>query len=416
MRFKGLQCLIAGAALVAGLIAPASAGPLAVVANFTDPGITTGPPWPAGSVSVIDTATDKEVARFSVGANPMAVAITPDGKTAVVASAQSSELYFIDLSGAKPAMLGKLSVGSGSGDTFYPAGLTISPDGQYVAVTSTVGGQQRSTFIKNILLVNIPERNLVQTLDVQAEQFPLTAEAAAFTPRGSLVVVGPSAQPPVIYALRWEGGQIAGPEVDEETQKNALGGLRNSTGFNVSVAPDGSFALVPLGRGADGKSGLAVLKIDETGKIVDESVTPIETGGDGPHSVAITADGKTAYVRNFLPPNSNIAVFEIQPGPALTLTGTLNAEGMPAEILDLPDVLPGALGYVGSQMVAVTPDGQKIYAPNPFGGRPDPALFGLYGVGNVLVYEAGKKEPVKRLEFGKNPIAIAIQPVATSGG
>jgi YVTN family beta-propeller protein len=412
MRFGRWQCLIAMAALAGTMsLSTAQAGPLAVVANFTDPGITQGPPWPAGSVNVIDTATDKEVARFSVGANPMAVAITPDGKTAVVACAQSSELYFIDLSGAKPAMLGKLSVGSGSGDTFYPAGLTISPDGQYVAVTSTVGGQQRSTFIKDILLVDINERSLVQTLDVQAEQAPLTAEAAAFTPRGSLLVVGPSAQPPVIYALRWEGAQIAAPEVDEETQKNSLGGLQNSTGFNVTVAPDGSFALVPLGRSAEGKSGLAVLKIGALGKIMDESVTPIDSGGDGPHSAAITTDGKLAYVRNFLPPNNNIAVFEIQPGPSLKDTGLrLNAEGLPSVVLELPDVLPGALAYVGSQMVAVTPDGKKIYAPNPFGGRPDPALFGLYGVGNVLVFEAGKAEPVKRLEFGKNPIAIAIQP------
>jgi DNA-binding beta-propeller fold protein YncE len=415
MRFGRLQCLILAAALVGALGgATALAGPLAVVANFTDPGIGAGPPWPAGTVNVIDTATDKQVgAPLKVGANPMAVAITPDGKTAVVACAQSSELYFIDLSANPPAVLGKLSVGSGSGDTFYPAGLTISPDGQYVAVTSTVGSQtQKSTQIRNILLVGIKDRSLAQTLDLQADQAPLTAEAAAFTTAGSLLVVGPSAQPPAIFGLEYETGQIMPPDVDTDTQKNKLGGLQGATGFNVAIAPDGSLALVPLGRSADGKSGLAVLHLDATGKITDDSVTPIASGGDGPHSVAFSPDGKLVYVRNLLPPNNNIAVFSVGSGGSLTDTHQrLNAEGIPQTILDLDpsQYQPGALGFVGSQMIAVTPDGKKIYAANPLGGRPDPASLGLYGSGNLLVFDASKKDPIQRLEFGKNPIAVAIQ-------
>jgi len=414
MRFGRLQCLTLAIALWATVgMKGAQAGPLAVVADFTDPSLLNvfAAPWPAGTVSVIDTATDLLVTTLKVGVNPTAVAITPDGKTAVVACSQSSELYFVDLAGTTPSVLGKLSVGSGSGDTFYPAGLTISPDGEFVAVTSMVGSAtQKSTQIKNILLVKISDRSLVQTLDVSDSSAPLTAEAAAFTPHNSLVVVGPSASPPVVFGLGYESGEIQAPEIDEGTQKNAFGGLQNSTGFNVTIAPDGSYAIVPLGRGADGTSDMVVLHIDGTGKITDEQATPQTTGGDGPHSVAISPDGKFAYVRNLLPPQANIAVFAITAGPTLTDTGLrLSCEGIPQGILDLEGFEPGALGYVGSQMLAITPDGKKIYAANPFGGRAASFLI-PYGVGNVLVFDPTKAAPTKTLAFGRNPIAVAIQP------
>jgi DNA-binding beta-propeller fold protein YncE len=217
---------------------PAYAGPLAVVANFTDPGLTaSGPPWPPGTVSIIDTETDQPVTSpITVGANPMAVAITPDGKTAVVACAQSSELYFIDLTANPPKVTGKLSVGSGSGDTFYPAGLSISPDGQYVAVTSTVGGQQRSTQISRILVVQLVSENgpiVASSLDLNDAESGFTAEAAAIGPK-SIIIVGPSANPPVIFALSYADGVISFPEPDDENTQ--MGAFQNATGFNVTLS------------------------------------------------------------------------------------------------------------------------------------------------------------------------------------
>lgn len=422
MRFAALHRLIFAAALAGVLgVTGAHAGPLAVVADFTDPLLkgVLAPPWPGGTVSIIDTATDRLVgAPIKVGANPMAVAITPDGKTAVVACAQDSELYFIDLSSTTPSVLGKLKVGSGSGDTFYPAGLAMSPAGDFVAVTSLVGSNGFSGddlgipglslpavkgAIDKLLLVNVKERSLVQTLDLK--DHGLTAEAAAINGKGSIVVVGPSAKPdPVIYALGYDPGQISAPEVDEDTQLNKLGGLRNATGFNVTLSPDSSFALVPLGG-----PKLDLFKIEDSGKLtVGKELIP--SGGEGAHSVAISPDGKFVYVRNLLGSAPNIAVFSVQPGPDLKDTGLrLNCEGIPQAVLQFKGYQQGALGFAGSQMIAVTPDGKKIYAPNPFAGR-SAALLGLYGSGNVLVFDPTKKDPVKRLEFGLNPIAVAIQP------
>ena len=104
MRYGRLHYFMLAGLLVGALGAGgAHAGPLAVIANYTDPGTATRPPtgWPPGSVAIIDTATDKEVGpRLTVGANPGAVAITPDGTTAVIACTQDSEIDFIDLTAA----------------------------------------------------------------------------------------------------------------------------------------------------------------------------------------------------------------------------------------------------------------------------------------------------------------------------
>jgi DNA-binding beta-propeller fold protein YncE len=330
----------------------------------------------------------------------MAVAITPDGKTAVVACAQSSELYFIDLSATPPAVTGKLSVGSGSGYTFYPAGLAMSPDGLFVAVTSNTGGSAKATQIDKILLVSVKNRILIQTTDMQ--EFGLSAEAGAFTPKGSIVFVGPSAEPPVIFALSYADGGIALP--DPEDTATHMGQFQGATGFNVTISPDSSYALVPLGG-----PKFNMFRIDDAGKLTIGKEL-IDSGGEGAHSIAISADGKTAYVRNILPPRANIAVFQIDAGPELKDTGVrLNCPGIPASVVALSEYQPGALGYAGSQMVAVTPDGKKIYAPNPFGGPPEARYLGLYGAGNLLVFEAGKPAPVQTLTFGRNPIAVAIQ-------
>src|SRR5947209_15213656 len=164
MHFGRLQCFALTAALVAALGTSAQAGPLAVIANFTDPGTDQRPSggWPPGSVAIIDTATDKQVGpNLSVGANPLAVAITPDGKTAVVACSQDSELDFIDLSANPPKVTDKLKLGDGQGDTFYPAGLAMDPKGGFVAVTSnTGGGTDKSTQIRYIKIVSLSDHTV----------------------------------------------------------------------------------------------------------------------------------------------------------------------------------------------------------------------------------------------------------------
>jgi DNA-binding beta-propeller fold protein YncE len=424
MHYERWQRLFLMVALVGTLgIIPAYAGPLAVVANFRSPGILdSGPPWPAGTVSVIDTATDQLVGpSLTVGVNPQAVAITPNGKTAVVACSQSSEVYFISLptagdpAGTLPKITGKLVVGSGFGDTFYPGGLSISPDGEYVAVTSFVGAPPNvSTQISKILVVHIydPTANgpvVVQTLDLNDAESGFTAEAVSINSKGTILVAGPSAKPPVIFALSFADGSISFPEPDDDNTQ--MGTQANATGYNFGLSPDNHFAVVTMGDATRG--AIALLRIDDSGKMtVARDV--VNSGGVGAHSAVFSPDGATVYIRNIMPSGANIAVFHFDAAAAnLTDTGQrLMCPGVPQAVVAYAGYTQGAVLAPGINTLAVTPDGKKVYAANPYGGTPLASYLFLYGAGNVLVFNAGTAAPAKTLTPGINPIAVAIQPVA----
>ena len=409
MQFRRLHCLMLAAALAGALGTPAAhAGPLAVIANFNDPGPLATAPFTPGTVTVIDTATDKPVGpALTVGVNPQAVAITPDGTTAIVACSQSSDLWWIDLTANPPALAGKLSVGDGTGNTFYPASLAMSPDGQYVVATCAADydpttGQQRPTQINLVKVISVKDQSIVGTTDVSGLPDQgggtLNAQAAGISSKGLIVLVSPSTDQGQVYALQFSDGQIDLPNASSNAgQLQAWA----APATNVAISPDGSTAIVPAGR-----KFLVTFSIDATGQMTVTSPQPgYVSGGDGVQSVAITADGKLAYALNLYPP-ANISVFQIGPGSTLKDTGQrLNSSAVP-DLLVQAGQLP-----VGNQMIAVTPDGKKIYAVNPYSGTADPTVLGLYGIGQAQVFQAGQPAPIGTLPTGKNPIAIAIQPM-----
>lgn len=378
MRFGRWQSLILAVALLGSLsLSAAHAGPLAVITNFREG-------YSRSFVTIIDTATDQLVGDpIPVGVNPAGVAITPDGRTAVVACAESQDVYFIDLSANPPRLIGALDVGGGLGGPFYPVGVAMSPDGEHVALTVAVNTTMRPNATpgnQHVRIVSVRERTVVQTIQMPQDQFPITAEAAAITPHGSIVILGPSTN--LIYALAYSGGQISLPEGTGDQ----MGALQGGGGTFVTLTPDGQAALVALAT-----RKILVLPVDATGRIVGEG-TQVDSGGNGTQSIAVSKDGRRAFVRNFYAPGNNIAIFDITGTTLKDTTVRLQSSGFPGEILEL--VQDGL--FVGIPMVAVTPDGRKVYATNPF-------------LNIVEVFDVSNPAPIRRLNTGPNPIGVAIQ-------
>jgi YVTN family beta-propeller protein len=377
MRFGRWQYLILAVTLLGALGLPAAyAGPLAVITNFKEG-------YQPSTVTILDTANDQPVAQIPVGVNPSGVAITPDGKTAVVACAESQDLYFIDLAASPPKLIASLNVGGGLDGAFYPVGVAMSPDGEYVALTvgiNTTAAPRAAPGNQYVRIVSVKDRTIVQSVHMPQDQFPMTAEAAAISSRGSLVLLGPSTN--LVYALAFSGGQVTLPEGTDDQ----LGAFQGAGGTHVAITPDGATALVPLAR-----RKLQAFAIDGAGKM--SPTVQMDSGGDGAQSVAITRDGTRAFVRNFYSPGSNVSIFDIGAGGSLKDTGVrLKSEGFPAAILGLVD---GGL-FVGIPMVAVTPDGKKVYTTNPF-------------LNMVEVFNVDNPTPIQRLTTGPNPIGVAIQ-------
>ena len=89
--------------------------------------------WCTWDLSVIDTATGKEVKRVPLGgAYPRGIVVSPDSRTAYVALMGSARIVEVDLNSYRVSTFA--SPGNG------PRHLVISPDGKYVYSTNNASG------------------------------------------------------------------------------------------------------------------------------------------------------------------------------------------------------------------------------------------------------------------------------------
>lgn len=139
--FRPSCCL---ALLVTAMLAAPAAAQTLVVGNKVE-----------HTVSFVDLASGKEVKRLPTGRAPHEIALSPDGRTAVVVSYREPgydgrTLHLFDVE--KGESLGEIDLGEHRG----PHGLKWIPGSDLVAVTTEV--------TKDIALVDVSKRKLVATI------------------------------------------------------------------------------------------------------------------------------------------------------------------------------------------------------------------------------------------------------------
>ena len=110
--------------LVPSLLASLAAFLLATPATLWAAPFAYVPNEGAGTLSVIDTATDQVVAEVPAGKKPRGTAVSIDGRTVYVSDQPNNQLVMIDAVARKPA--GVIPLGES------PEGVGISPDGRWV--------------------------------------------------------------------------------------------------------------------------------------------------------------------------------------------------------------------------------------------------------------------------------------------
>ena len=93
---------------------PVAAAPIAYASNEG-----------SGTVSVIDTATDKVTATFNVGGKPRGIALSPDGKRLYLSDQTANALLIVDA--ATGAVVTRTALGKS------PEGIYLSSDGKLLA-------------------------------------------------------------------------------------------------------------------------------------------------------------------------------------------------------------------------------------------------------------------------------------------
>lgn len=406
-----------GAALALALVLAAAAGPgsasaassdqMSATAHGADRAATGSAPvaWvvnqgvSTGSVTPINTATNKVIKTIPVSPPALDVVITPDGKTA-----------FVSLNAPCPGCRGSVvpvststyRVGKPVKVGIFPATMLITPDGRTLYV-----GDGNSNTVTPIHTATDTAGKLIKS------QVPFVI-AMAGTPDGKTVYAVNQGLPPALGSVT---------PINTATNTAGPGIKVGLTPGDIVITPDGNTAYVlNLAQGFPGKGsvtpinvatnkpgkpipikgvsfqdGVNQLLISPSGKtiyaVANTTLTPIDTAtntalpairvaprGAGDQSDAITPDGKTIYIDGNTSAGKGFIV------PFNTATGTV---GKPIIVSGFPDLM------------AITPNGKTLYA---LCGGPKGTQQEIIPV-NIATSTAGPA-----IHTGQEPLAIAISP------
>jgi DNA-binding beta-propeller fold protein YncE len=304
---KMLSILLAGTAI----ISTARAADLIVSANdgkyVRVQGTSTYPqPAPSDSLAVIDAAQFPPVLKsvlesieHTIAGPPQAVAITPDGRLAVIGAPSKYDydakketfgtfLQLVDLLASPPKLLDRVEIGS------HPNGLSINGSGTSL-LAATLDGTVK------VLTISDKEIKLVDSIKVSDKRLA----GISFTHNGKSAL-----------SRRDEGGVAV---LSVEDTKVSLTNERVSTGlapYAIDVSSDGDLAVIG-NAGLAGLPGMLAPGDSDVVALVDVSRRPFRTVQyltvpSVPEGVSISPDGKWIAVQSLN--GSNLTPSDPGPG------------------------------------------------------------------------------------------------------
>jgi DNA-binding beta-propeller fold protein YncE len=318
----------------------------------------------------------------AAGADPMGIAVNPDGNSVYVTNALDNTVSQFDVGAA-----GTLTPKSpATVPTTSPREVAVSPDG-------------KSVYVTNAIVCN----GTVAQFDVGADgtltpKAPATV-AAGCHPNG--VAVSPDGKSVYVTNAVFASGGVkasvsqydvgAGGALTPKTPANVT---TPSNPMDIAVSLDGSSVYVP--ESGDASGGPGVLQFDVgTGGALTPKTPFIVAAGAQPNGIAVSPDGKSVYVVNHCTPTlsdlGSMSQYDIGTGGALTAK-------TPATVATGPC----------PEDVAVSPDGKSAYATSSLGGTPSGGTVSQYDVGASGALTP--KTPAT-LATGSFPFAIAVTPL-----
>ena len=384
-----MRQLASTAICIAFVLAPASpaiAADIIVSAQdgkfVRDAGRATFPePAPPDSLVVLDASRSPPVVKgtlegleHTVQGPPQAVAVTPDGKLAIVAAptrydyVAKKELFdnflqVVDIEATPPKLIAKVDVGA------HANGLTINPEGTLLLAAAHDG---------TVKVLAIEGKN-VKSLD-QVKVADKRLSGISFTHDGKAAIV----------SLRDENG-AAVLSVEGTTVKNT--GEKVSTGVNpyaIDISSDGRWAVI-------GNTGTGRMVADaDVVSLVDVSKRPFRTVQQisvpaTPEGVAISPDGKWIAVSSMA--GSNLTAAD----PGRSKLGKVGLYAIKDGWATLVNELPGG---EAAQGVVFTQDGQNILVQFDV-----ERAIAIYAIRDGKLVDTGE-----RIKLAAGPVSIRSMP------
>lgn len=423
--------------------------------------VTSVPDSVPGAVVPIDLSSYLQGDFVGVDYDPTSIAITPDGKRALVTIYDSLEVAVLDLS-ASPITTSTVSMAS----VGAPINIAITPDGTR-AVVVCVPASSKASVIDSLSIVAVLD---LTTNPVTLEPSVVEVDGGIFvaiTPDGKRAIVVPGDQSqstvltvldltttPISIETNMVTGIFFGGIAITPNGKRALGvvGPLNAvtvlnltkkpnpeqvhtitvslSPINVAITPNGKRALVICGTSSSGalpaliasvQPGITVLNLTTTPISVENLLIPLSIA---PTAIAITPDGKRAVVTGIAPQRAGeqgaaprrsqgptVVVFDLTTSPISQITTPPMVIPAPTDVAISPDQAPTA-------RFTMKRDGKKVTFDASSSTSPVGAIARYtwkFGDG----HKAKTRSPIITHKYhnldGKKPIIVKLTVTNTAG-
>lgn len=258
--------------------------------------------YQTGHLVILDT-TNGSITKVTVGQNPQAVALSPDGTTAYVANFWGNSVSVVDT--ASGTVTHTIPVQK-------PTTVAVSSDGRWIYVGSDAAG---------------PSVAVIDAETLAVSTVPNVSGDAAY-------IVRPSPDGTAIYAAH--SGTVA--RIDIETGETTPSALSSVGITDIVISPDGDTLYVT------GGTSNSVYVLDSA----TMAVTKVIPLGRQTTAAAITPDGKSLYVATVNGQgNKSVAVIDTVSGESVSTLAVTSS------------------GYLPNDLV-VSPDGKTLYVTDAF--------------------------------------------------
>jgi YVTN family beta-propeller protein len=276
-----------------------------------------------GTVTPIDLATSTAEKPIDVSGEPVSMTIAPDGKTAYVATGFTSSRA--SAQGVQPIDLATNTAGKPIDLQSPPDAIVITPDGK---TAYAINGFPSLTLTPINLATNTPGKPI---------KLSAPPQAIAMAPNGkTYVAIQTSTGSPRHFRAVYEFMSL-----DLATGRLGKPVRLSGQPEAIAITPSGKTAYVTIF--SSGTVTPINLSADKAGRPIKISGKPLANGLMGlPFAIAITPDGKTAYVTN---------------GASGTMTPIDVATDKPGKPIKIG-------GKPGADAIAISADGTTAYVAN----------------------------------------------------
>lgn len=352
----------------------------------------------------ISVATDVPSASVAVGRFPVAVAVSPDGSAAYVANQLGDSISALALNGTGASLTATIPSAKPSALAFVPDQAPIAAFGNGSAATGAP-----VTFDASASRTNPAGGALTYRWDFGdgGTAGPLT------TPLTTHTYVAPGTYTVTLTVTTASGTSTAQVFTGQTVSRNGGPSATTTRPVTITQATLGSGPIAVVATGGTG--AVTPVGLDPTAPSAVPG-PPVPVGAQ-PGAVAITPDGRTAYVTNAGSGSvTPVTIASSLPGPAIAVGTTPEAlaitpDGTAAYVVDAAEnrvrritVATGAVGppiAVGNapSAIAIHPDGTRAYVANAADNTVTPIDLTTGIAGN----------PVAATGL-VNPVAVAVHP------